>query len=306
MDDAVGTTLQPLQPTRDPGATVADLLEVLLNKGVVLNVDLLIAVADIPLIGVSLKAALAGIETMLEFGMMRAWDEQTRAWAQRSLTRDVPFQPGENLVLRMIGSWFEPPPAKIWHPAIIYLTDRRVIAFRREPPAVLTSQPLHVISGARVVRQPTFAGEHRREIRISLGTDDELRFTAEEPERFVMRLEEHSARSTAVPALDPARHAGSVWFKEARATGSVWRAGTATLEFGRFRWKGPLDSRPAVLLDASDLTGVAPSDRPAPPGCRAFVIESPAGTQLFASDRSDLWLGVLATARAAEAHGNHG
>jgi len=305
MDDALDTVIQPLQPTRDPGATVADLLEVLLNKGVVLNVDLLIAVADIPLIGVSLKAALAGIETMLEFGMMRAWDEQTRAWAQRSLTRDVPFQSGENLVLRMSGSWFELP-AKIWHPAIIYLTDRRVIAFRREPPAVLISLPLQDITAARVVRQPTFAGEHRRELHLSVGSDNELRFTAEEPERFVMRLDEHRARGTAVPALDPARHAGSVWFKEARATGSVWRAGTATFEFGRFRWKGPLDSRPAVLFDTSDLTGVASSDHAAPPGCRAFVIESPTGTHLFASEQRDLWVGVLATARAAEAHGNHG
>ena len=305
MDDALDTFVQPLQPTRDPGATVADLLEVLLNKGVVLNVDLLIAVADIPLIGVSLKAALAGIETMLEFGMMRQWDEQTRAWAQRSLARDVPFQSGENLVLRMSGSWFELPPANLWHPAIIYLTDRRVIAFRREPPAVLTSVPLQAISGARVVREPTFAGEHRRELRISLGGDDELRFTAEEPERFVTRLDEHRARSSAVPALDPSRHAGPVWFKEARATGSVWRAGTATLESGHFRWKGPLDSRPAVSLDASDLTGAAWSDRTAPPGCRAFVIESRTGTHLFASDRTDLWLRAMA-AREGEAHGNHG
>lgn len=305
MDDALDTFVQPLQPTRDPGATVADLLEVLLNKGVVLNVDLLIAVADIPLIGVSLKAALAGIETMLEFGMMREWDEQTRAWAQRSLARDVPFQSGENLVLRMSGSWFEPP-ANLWHPAIIYLTDRRVIAFRREPPAVLTSVPLHAISGARVVRQPTFAGEYRRELHLALPGDDELLLTAEEPERFVARLDEHRARGAAVPALDPARHAGPVWFKEARATGSVWRAGTATLEFGRFRWKGPLDSRPAVSLDTSDLTGAAWSDRTAPPGCRAFVIESGAGTHLFASDRADVWVGLMATSRTAEAHGNHG
>ena len=205
----------------------------------------------------------------------------------------------------MSGSWFELP-AKIWHPAIIYLTDRRVIAFRREPPAVLISQPLQDITAARVVRQPTFAGEHRRELRLSVGSDNELRFTAEEPERFVMRLDEHRARGTAVPALDPARHAGSVWFKEARATGSVWRAGTATFEFGRFRWKGPLDSRPAVLFDTSDLTGVASSDHAAPPGCRAFVIESPTGTHLFASEQRDLWVGVLAAARAAEAHGNHG
>ncbi|MCG2735931.1 MAG: gas vesicle protein, partial [Candidatus Methanoperedenaceae archaeon] len=52
-----------------------DLLDRLLNKGLVLNADLIISVAGVPLIGISLKAALASIETMLDYGMMEAWDQ---------------------------------------------------------------------------------------------------------------------------------------------------------------------------------------------------------------------------------------
>jgi hypothetical protein len=67
-----------MQPTRDPRATLPDLIEVLLNKGVHLNLDLIISVADIPLIGINLRATIAGIETMIEYGMMQQWDRDTQ------------------------------------------------------------------------------------------------------------------------------------------------------------------------------------------------------------------------------------
>ena len=40
----------------------------------VLNIDLLICLAGVPLLGVSLRAMLAGMETMLDYGMMADWD----------------------------------------------------------------------------------------------------------------------------------------------------------------------------------------------------------------------------------------
>lgn len=76
---------RPLQPTRDVRATLPDLVDALLDKGVFLDLDLVVSVADVPLIGVSLRATLAGFETLLEHGMLVGWDEQTRAWAQRSM-----------------------------------------------------------------------------------------------------------------------------------------------------------------------------------------------------------------------------
>ncbi len=62
------------------GATLVDLLDRVLDKGLVINADIIISVAGVPLIGVNLRAALAGMETMVRYGIMREWDEQSRAW----------------------------------------------------------------------------------------------------------------------------------------------------------------------------------------------------------------------------------
>jgi hypothetical protein len=72
-----------VQPTRDTHATLVDLLDRVLEKGLVLNADLLINVAGIPLLGVNLRACLAGIETMLKYGIWQDWDEAQRAIATR-------------------------------------------------------------------------------------------------------------------------------------------------------------------------------------------------------------------------------
>ena len=69
-----------MEPTRNSHATLVDLLDRVLDKGLVINADLIISVAGVPLIGVNLRAALAGMETMLEYGLMKEWDARTRAW----------------------------------------------------------------------------------------------------------------------------------------------------------------------------------------------------------------------------------
>jgi hypothetical protein len=70
-----------MQPTRDTHATLVDLLDRVLEKGLVLNADLLINVAGIPLLGVNLRACLAGVETMLQYGIWQDWDAAQRATA---------------------------------------------------------------------------------------------------------------------------------------------------------------------------------------------------------------------------------
>ena len=70
-----------MQPTRDAHATLVDLLDRVLEKGLVLNADLIISVAGVPLIGVNLRACIAGIETMLEYGIWQDWEEAQRAIA---------------------------------------------------------------------------------------------------------------------------------------------------------------------------------------------------------------------------------
>jgi len=70
-----------MDPTRDTHTTLVDLLDRILDKGLILDADLIIHVAGVPLIGVKLKAAIAGIETMLKYGIWVDWDAAQRAVA---------------------------------------------------------------------------------------------------------------------------------------------------------------------------------------------------------------------------------
>jgi len=72
-----------MNPTRDAHATLVDLLDRVLEKGLILDADLIIHVAGIPLLGVKLRAALAGMETMLKYGIWEDWDEALRAVATK-------------------------------------------------------------------------------------------------------------------------------------------------------------------------------------------------------------------------------
>lgn len=52
---------------------IVELIDRTLNKGVILNADLIITVADVPLLAANLKLALASVETMLKYGIMNDW-----------------------------------------------------------------------------------------------------------------------------------------------------------------------------------------------------------------------------------------
>jgi len=76
-----------MQPVRERHATLVDLLDRVLDKGLVINADIIISVAGIPLIGVNLRAALAGMETMLRYGMLKDWDERIRSYARKEVKK---------------------------------------------------------------------------------------------------------------------------------------------------------------------------------------------------------------------------
>jgi hypothetical protein len=62
-----------MEPSRD-GEAVVDLLDVILDDGAVVQADVVVTVADVPLIGVSLRAAIAGMTTMTEYGHFEDWE----------------------------------------------------------------------------------------------------------------------------------------------------------------------------------------------------------------------------------------
>ena len=67
-----------MKPSKTDSHAVVDVLDVLLREGAVVQADVLISVADIPLVGINLRAAVAGLTTMREYGLFENWDLEKR------------------------------------------------------------------------------------------------------------------------------------------------------------------------------------------------------------------------------------
>lgn len=123
-----------MKPEREN--TLVDLLNRMLNKGIILNADVIISVAGVPLIGITLKAALASIETMLDYGMMEAWDESTREWYKKDLANRngrIPLIEGENILRSVFGFlWSSHGIISEWRPGTWHLTNKRLFLCQEE------------------------------------------------------------------------------------------------------------------------------------------------------------------------------
>lgn len=177
-DPAVG-----MQPTRDLRATLPDLLEVMLDKGVYLDLDLVITVADVPLIGVSLRAAVAGIETMLEHGLMQDWDEQTRLSARHALAPDAMLADDEEVVVRMAGGHLQEEPYRSWRPGTVILTSQRLLVWRSDPPEVLWQARLEDVSAVGLRAEKSVGGPDRTRVHVAV-RDEHARLSAADPRRL--------------------------------------------------------------------------------------------------------------------------
>lgn len=147
--------MEPTRLERD----INDVLDRLLNKGLVLNADLIISVAGVPLLGVNLRAAIAGMETMLEYGIMEAWDKSTREWYTKEFTGRMaaPLIMGEEVIIRTFGSiWSNHGIINTWKPGFLYLTNNRLFLWRKEPPEMLFEVSLDKIEGLMVKKENPF------------------------------------------------------------------------------------------------------------------------------------------------------
>jgi len=67
-----------MEPTRNNKGALSDLIDRVLDKGVIIDADIIISLANVPLIGINLRAALAGMETMVKYGLMREYDLEAK------------------------------------------------------------------------------------------------------------------------------------------------------------------------------------------------------------------------------------
>ena len=128
-----------MKAERDNRATLVDLLDRVLEKGVVINADLIITLAGIPLLGVQLRALIAGIETMLDYGIWEEWDAAlriaaTRDYERKNRYRQPPLAEGETIISEAAGSYrYTDGIYDSWRAGNLSLTTGRIILYRRDP-----------------------------------------------------------------------------------------------------------------------------------------------------------------------------
>jgi len=163
-----------VEPVRNTNATLVDLLDRILDKGLVIYADVIVSVAGIPLIGVNLRTALAGMETMLEYGVMVNWDEKSRARESElgSYGREhrkkksagscgeVPLIEGEEIILKMLGSYRDTEGIyNTWRPGLLYLTDKGLYLYQKDFNEILFQTPLEEIKAMVMKKEADFAKE---------------------------------------------------------------------------------------------------------------------------------------------------
>lgn len=161
-----------MKPERE--SSLVEILDRLLNKGAVLNADLIISVAGIPLIGLNLRAALASMETMLEYGVMQDWDKNSRElYARQEIKLQLP--PGEEVLFKTFGYlWQDEGVIRHWVPGIWNITNRRIFLWLRSSNQVLFEAPLENLSLSRV---NAFTAERRELELIFLGGSARISLT---------------------------------------------------------------------------------------------------------------------------------
>ena len=171
-------------------ATLVDLLDRVFDKGVVIHADLIISVAGVPLIGVNLRAALAGMETMLNYGMMKDMDAKTRMWeAQHRKNKEVALLEGEEIVLKMLGSYYYSKRIyKAWKSGRVYLTNVRLLLYQPDIAEIVFQTPLEKITAMKIRREKSFTGEYKNIIYLALEGKKIARLNVLQTQEFIEKL----------------------------------------------------------------------------------------------------------------------
>jgi len=214
----------------------------------------------------------------------------------------------------------------IWRPGTIYLTTHRLIAYRRDPHEILWQAPLSDIDRADVEVQRSIGGEDRSRLRIRTTGGTDTLLSAAEPERLRNLLQRQglSGGETAASGLAtggvamidggsagtagdqngsgttsgsrPAQLAQArMWLREQRSKDPVWRGGTGTFDLDRgLTWKGPLDSRPALRLHATEIDSMELARGHSPlRGSPILVVHSGPTEVHLATDHPDRWMRLI-------------
>jgi len=180
-----------MKPERDN--CLVELLDRLLNKGVILSADLIITVAGVPLIGINLRAALASMETMLDYGLMEAWDRDVRNWYSTQ-SCDALMDEGEKLLFKSFGYiWQDHELSKAWVPGVWHISNKRLFLWRRDSGKIIFELKVDDVWALTLEEEAHFSTEGKR-IRLMHSLGEALVYIAQHRE-FCTALEAAALRN---------------------------------------------------------------------------------------------------------------
>ena len=141
-----------MEATRERRTTLVDLLDRVLDKGAVIDADVIISVSGVPLIGLKLRAMLASIETMIEYGMWADWDKAIRAAAneeeKKKLAQEITLLQGEIPSFQCAASYWQSAGAcPAWTYGTLTISDAAIRIHRREPLSCLVTIRFEELAG---------------------------------------------------------------------------------------------------------------------------------------------------------------
>ncbi|TET10941.1 hypothetical protein E3J84_03505, partial [Candidatus Aerophobetes bacterium] len=257
-------------------ATLVDLLDRVFDKGVIIHADLIISVAGIPLIGVTLKAALAGMETMLAYGMLQDMDVKSRMWeAQHRKNNQVPLMEGEEVALKMFGSYYYSKGIyRAWKSGYFYLTNFRLLLYQQDMAEVVFQTPLEKITAMRIRREKSFTGKNKDIIYLALEGGKIVRLNALQTQQFIEKLRELQEKIGVSLGELPAEeldettnkflmdgekvcYQGRMWHLRPKSgvMGEIWKPGHLYLTNKRLCWWYEFEGKLLFQVPVDKITG---------------------------------------------------
>ena len=90
---------QYMEPTRERGGTLVDVIDTILDKGLVINADITVSVVGVELLGIKIRAALASFETAAKYGLEfpSGTNIETEAWKEAQVPKETCPQCGKRV-----------------------------------------------------------------------------------------------------------------------------------------------------------------------------------------------------------------
>ena len=90
---------QYMEATRDGAGTLVDVVDAILDKGLVINADITVSVVGVELLGIKIRAALASFETAARYGLEfpSGTNTETEAWKEAQIPRETCPQCGKRV-----------------------------------------------------------------------------------------------------------------------------------------------------------------------------------------------------------------